>query len=66
MLRDYAPKKKYIHKFSYNPLFAILITAIAAAILAPIVATLIQLAVSRRRELLADASGVSNPYWSPL
>lgn len=35
-----------------------LLIAIAAAILAPIVATLIQLAVSRRRELLADASGV--------
>lgn len=34
------------------------ILAIAAAILAPIVATLIQLAVSRRRELLADASGI--------
>ncbi len=39
-----------------NTIFVIL--AIAAAILAPIVATLIQLAVSRRRELLADASGV--------
>ncbi len=39
-----------------NTLFIVL--AIAAAILAPIVATLIQLAVSRRRELLADASGV--------
>lgn len=39
-----------------NTLF--LVIAIAAAILAPIVATLIQLAVSRRRELLADASGV--------
>jgi len=39
-----------------NQLFMIL--AIVAAILAPIVATLIQLAVSRRRELLADASGV--------
>ena len=37
-------------------IFAVL--AIVAAILAPIVATLIQLAVSRRRELLADASGV--------
>lgn len=35
-----------------------LVIGIAAAILAPIVATLIQLAVSRRRELLADASGV--------
>lgn len=39
-----------------NQLFMIL--AIIAAILAPIVATLIQLAVSRRREFLADASGV--------
>lgn len=39
-----------------NQIFMIL--AIIAAILAPIVATLIQLAVSRRRELLADASGV--------
>lgn len=39
-----------------NALFMAL--ALAAAILAPIVATLIQLAVSRRRELLADASGV--------
>lgn len=35
-----------------------MILAIVAAILAPLVATLIQLAVSRRRELLADASGV--------
>lgn len=35
-----------------------MILAIAAAILAPIAAILIQLAVSRRRELLADASGV--------
>lgn len=35
-----------------------MVLAIVAAILAPIVATLIQLAVSRRRELLADASGV--------
>lgn len=39
-----------------NQLFMIL--AIIAAILAPIIAMLIQLAVSRRRELLADASGV--------
>lgn len=39
-----------------NTLF--LVIAIVAAILAPVIATLIQLAVSRRRELLADASGV--------
>jgi len=39
-----------------NQLFLIL--AIVAAILAPIIATLIQLAISRRREFLADASGV--------
>lgn len=34
------------------------ILALVAAILAPIVATLIQLAISRKREFLADASGV--------
>lgn len=39
-----------------NTIFLIL--ALVAAILAPIVATLIQLALSRRREFLADASGV--------
>lgn len=38
-----------------NPYLIIL--AIAMAILAPITATLVQLAVSRRREFLADASG---------
>jgi heat shock protein HtpX len=35
-----------------------LIIGVVLAILSPIVATLIQLAVSRKRELLADASGV--------
>lgn len=34
-----------------------LIVAIAAAVIAPLVAALLQLAVSRRREYLADASG---------
>lgn len=36
----------------------ILIVALVAAILAPIVAMLIQLAISRRREFLADASAI--------
>lgn len=36
---------------------AILIVGIVAAILAPIIASLIQLAISRRREYLADATG---------
>jgi heat shock protein HtpX len=40
---------------SPNPLFIVL--GIAAAVLAPIVATLVQLAVSRRREYLADSTG---------
>jgi len=40
---------------SPNPLFIAL--GIAAAIIAPIVATLVQLAVSRRREYLADSTG---------
>lgn len=35
-----------------------MVLALVMAILAPIIATLIQLAVSRRREFLADASGV--------
>jgi len=38
-----------------NPLFIVL--GIAAAILAPIVAMMVQLAVSRRREYLADSTG---------
>ncbi|HEX7368471.1 MAG TPA: M48 family metalloprotease [Candidatus Saccharimonadales bacterium] len=36
----------------------IMFAGIAAAIIAPLVATLIQLAISRRREYLADATGV--------
>lgn len=39
-----------------SPVFFAL--ALVAALLAPLVATLIQLAISRRREYLADASGV--------
>lgn len=38
-----------------NPLLAAL--AVALVVLAPIIATLLQLAISRRREFLADASG---------
>ncbi len=38
-----------------NP--AILVLGIVAAILAPLIATLIQLAISRKREYLADATG---------
>ncbi|MDO8638133.1 MAG: M48 family metallopeptidase [Candidatus Daviesbacteria bacterium] len=41
---------------SNNTVFLVL--AIVAAVLAPLVAMLIQLAISRRREFLADASGV--------
>lgn len=38
-----------------SPIF--LVFGIAAAILAPLIATMIQLAISRRREFLADATG---------
>ena len=38
-----------------NPLVAVI--AVALIVLAPIIATLLQLAISRRREFLADASG---------
>lgn len=38
--------------------YVFLLLALVAAILSPIIATLIQLAVSRKREFLADASGV--------
>jgi len=38
-----------------NPI--VLVVALVAAILAPVIATLIQLAVSRKREYLADAQG---------
>lgn len=42
-----------------------LILGIVVAILAPIIGTLIQLAVSRRREFLADASGVLITRYPP-
>jgi heat shock protein HtpX len=40
---------------SPNPIFLVL--SIVAALLAPLIATLVQLAVSRRREYLADSTG---------
>ena len=43
----------------------IFVVAIALAILAPIIARLVQMAISRQREYLADASGVEltrNPF----
>jgi heat shock protein HtpX len=43
----------------------ILIIALALAILTPIIATLIQLAVSRQREFLADASGALLTRYPP-
>ena len=43
----------------------IVIVALALAILTPIVATLIQLAVSRQREYLADASGALLTRYPP-
>jgi Zn-dependent protease with chaperone function len=43
----------------------ILVVALAFAVLAPVAARLVQMAISRQREYLADASGVEltrNPY----
>ncbi len=51
----YRGSRRQDSKDSAGPIFLIL--GIVAAILAPIAATLIQLAISRKREFLADASG---------
>ncbi len=51
-----APSRRSDREEEGNPIFFILF--LIALILAPIVATLIQLAISRKREFLADASGV--------
>ena len=51
----YRGSRRQDSKDSAGPIFLIL--GIASAILAPIAATLIQLAISRKREFLADADG---------
>lgn len=42
---------------------AVMVLAIVGAILAPLVATMIQLAISRRREYLADATGALTTHY---
>ncbi|MDO8619394.1 MAG: M48 family metallopeptidase [Candidatus Daviesbacteria bacterium] len=59
LLSDFFLRASFTNSDSDNKSSAwIIIVALIAAILAPIVATLIQLAISRRREFLADASAV--------
>lgn len=59
LLSDFFLRASFTNRDSDNKNSAwIIIVALIAAILAPIVATLIQLAISRRREFLADASAV--------
>lgn len=49
--------RMFIFKDNRNVSPYVLVIGLAAAVIAPIVATMIQLAISRRREYLADATG---------
>lgn len=57
LIADFIIRMTWFRNRDENDNQVVMILAIVAAILAPIIATLIQLAVSRRREYLADATG---------
>ena len=57
LIADFIIRMTWFRDRDENDNQVVMILAIVAAILAPIIATLIQLAVSRRREYLADATG---------
>lgn len=57
LIADFIIRMTWFRDDDNNNNQVIMILAIVAAILAPIVATLIQLAISRKREYLADATG---------